>query len=440
MSIWHKAATNARGMVIVGTGPAGVAAAVSLRESGWDGTITMIGAEPTPPYERPPLSKASITANVLPGPVPLLDEAGRQSLGITLLSARPVVAIDRASRQVLLASGDAISYQALLIATGAKPRLIKGITCGTTRTHALRTYEDALALRQALRRAEHIVIVGAGLIGLEVASSAVAVGVAVTVIEASDRVMARAVPETLALHVADRHRKEGVAFRFGVAVESIEETAQGARSPARRRKSDRLRPRSDGDRRGTKNRTCVAMRTFGRRWHPRRRDAAHVRSLHLRRGRLCVLFPSPLRGTDIAARMLAERGIAGCHGRPQYAGCARALHCGPVVLVTTIRFRAAGRRKSLPKQPLSSSGSCRTGRGWSSGLQATAGSSAPAEWDCSAKLPRTFGSRRCSLNSTRARPRSHWPSRRSAFVLSQPDSVIDFDEPRRRARDLGCAA
>src|SRR5262245_46078864 len=142
MSTWDKAATCTPGMVIVGTGPAGIAAAVSLRESGWDGEITIIGAELAPPYERPPLSKGFISAKAPLDPVPLLDKGRRQSLGITLLSGCPVAAIDRASRQVLLASGDTVPYRALLIATGAKPRLIKGVGCGTARIHALRSCED----------------------------------------------------------------------------------------------------------------------------------------------------------------------------------------------------------------------------------------------------------------------------------------------------------
>jgi len=207
------------GMVIVGAGEAGARAAAALREEGWGGPVTLIGAEIHPPYERPPLSKAALLAEAEPAAATVLDRGRAAALGIDLVLGAEVTAINRPARTVTLADGRSLPYARLLLATGARPRRLA--VPGHERALYLRRFDDALALRPWLRPGVRLAIIGGGFIGLELAAAATARGCAVTVIEALPRILMRGVPAELAVVIADRHRAAGVDLRTGVGVERI---------------------------------------------------------------------------------------------------------------------------------------------------------------------------------------------------------------------------
>jgi 3-phenylpropionate/trans-cinnamate dioxygenase ferredoxin reductase component len=209
-------------MVIIGGGKAGARAAVAFRENGYGGAITMITGEVHAPYDRPPLSKSIITDEDHPAPPFLMDEATLKSINVTLIAGSEAAAIDRNAKSVTLKSGAAIAYDKLLLATGAVPRRLNTPGADNARICYLRTYEDALALRENLNAGKHIIIIGGGFIGLEVAASARKRGADVTVIEGLSRVLSRGVPEEIAAIVTARHKAEGVTLRCGVALKGFE--------------------------------------------------------------------------------------------------------------------------------------------------------------------------------------------------------------------------
>jgi 3-phenylpropionate/trans-cinnamate dioxygenase ferredoxin reductase subunit len=215
------------GMVIIGAGEAGARAAVELRSEGWSGPITLIGKEKLAPYERPPLSKSSLIGEDEPSPMTILDEAKLSQYNIDLMTNSSVVSIERENHSVELSDGQNIRYERLLLATGANPRQLTIKGCDTTGLLYLRTFADALALRRRFLPGKHIVIIGAGFIGLEVAASARELGCSVTVIEVGPRILMRGVPEEIANIVGVRHRRAGVEFKLGVDIRRIENTAIG---------------------------------------------------------------------------------------------------------------------------------------------------------------------------------------------------------------------
>ena len=210
-------------MVIVGAGKAGARAVVGLREHGWQGAITLIGEEKLPPYDRPPLSKASIVEEGEPAPILLLDEATIESLNAVWLGGCAATAIDRAAKQVVLADGRRIPYVKLLIATGAKPRTLN--IPGAERALLLRDHADTLALRAVFVPGASVAIIGGGFIGLELASSAAKRGCRVTVIEAQPRILLRGVPEAIARVVAGRHGEAGVTIIANARIARIDADA-----------------------------------------------------------------------------------------------------------------------------------------------------------------------------------------------------------------------
>jgi 3-phenylpropionate/trans-cinnamate dioxygenase ferredoxin reductase subunit len=210
-------------MVIIGGGECGARAALALRETGYAGQVTLIGAEPHLPYERPPLSKEFMVGDGEPAPTTIASTERLASAGIATVLNTAVAKIDRAARQVALADGAAIGYDKLLIATGAQSRHLPLAGPGN-RVHYLRTLNDAVRLRPWLRTGVHIAVIGGGFIGLEIAASARKRGAEVTVIEALPRVLSRIVPEEIAAVVAARHGHENVDLRCGVGVARIEES------------------------------------------------------------------------------------------------------------------------------------------------------------------------------------------------------------------------
>lgn len=211
--------------IIVGAGQAGGWAAVTMRREGFDGRILLIGDEPHPPYERPPLSKAVLTATEELPIQPFRERALYDEHGIELLLSTAVAAIDPAAHRVSIVGGAPLAYDRLLLATGGRARRLTvpgGELAASVRTHA-----DALFLRAKFARSQHVVCVGAGVIGLECASSARALGCGVTVIEPAPWPMARALPKAPALQVRALHERAGVAFRFGTEVTAIEQAENG---------------------------------------------------------------------------------------------------------------------------------------------------------------------------------------------------------------------
>ncbi len=212
--------------LILGAGQAGGWAAVTLREAGFAGRIVLIGEEPWLPYERPPLSKAVLTAETEPPIACFRDPARYAALGIETLTGVRATGIEREARRVRLADGRDLSYDRLLLATGGRARALT--VPGGERALRLRTLEDARAIRARLATARRVVCIGAGVIGLEVAASARARGAAVTVLEAAARPMGRSVSPEGAAFVARLHRDAGVELRCGVAVAAIEAGTDGA--------------------------------------------------------------------------------------------------------------------------------------------------------------------------------------------------------------------
>lgn len=215
-------------IVIIGAGQAGFSAADKLRDLGHAGPITLIGAEAQPPYQRPPLSKAY-----------LLGALGRERLflrpaehfarrEIDLRLGVRATAIRPGARAVVLSDGTSVPYDRLLLATGAMPRrLPEGIGGTLAGVMTMRNLADADGFAAAIRAARRLLVVGGGYVGLEAAASARKLGVAVTLIEAADRILKRvAAPET-ADYFRKLHQDHGVDLREGVALSRLE--GQGGR-------------------------------------------------------------------------------------------------------------------------------------------------------------------------------------------------------------------
>ena len=219
--------SGAPGIVIVGAGETGGRAALTLREAGYDGQITLIGEEPHLPYERPPLSKAAMVSVEEPEPTCILDEARCGEGRIVHLANSRVTAIDRSAHQLSLEGGQTVPYERLLLATGARARRLT--VPGAEHALALRSFADALALRRQLKPGARIVVIGGGFIGLEVTASAIQRGCHVTLVEAMPRLLARGVPAEIAERVRARHEREGVTIHLSAGVERIESSGTALR-------------------------------------------------------------------------------------------------------------------------------------------------------------------------------------------------------------------
>ena len=207
-------------VVILGAGHAGGACGIALRELGFTGRIKMFGEEAIPPYERPSLSKEYMTGAE---PKPTFLKADWAALSISLHLGTSVRAIDLKNRKLHLADGRAIDWDRLLIATGGRPRLlpISTIPLGHPRLFTLRTAPDAEAIREVASRSRHAVVVGGGVIGLEVAASLQKFNVLTTVIERTPHLMARNVPTDPANWLADLHRSRGTGLHIATDIERI---------------------------------------------------------------------------------------------------------------------------------------------------------------------------------------------------------------------------
>jgi 3-phenylpropionate/trans-cinnamate dioxygenase ferredoxin reductase component len=213
--------------VIIGAGQAGGNVASTLRQLGYTGSITLVGDERWPPYERPPLSKALLQGTLEIEKTFLRPAAFYVEQGIALVTDRRVQAIDRTQRLLQLDVGDPLEYDRLVIATGARARRLSVPGSDGQGIHVLRDIDDALTLRAALVPSSRLLIVGGGFIGLEIAASARALEIAVTVIEQAPTLMGRVLPTTVASYLADVHASRGVEIRTGVALLGLTSRAEG---------------------------------------------------------------------------------------------------------------------------------------------------------------------------------------------------------------------
>jgi 3-phenylpropionate/trans-cinnamate dioxygenase ferredoxin reductase subunit len=210
-----------RVFVIVGAGLAGAKAAQTLRETGFGGEIVLLGEEPERPYERPPLSKGLLLGTANRESVFVHEPGWYAAHDVDLRTATRVTSVDRAARQVELADGQRLRYDRLLLATGAAPRRLDVPGADLDGVLPLRTLADSDRIAAALVDGAHLVVVGAGWIGLEVAAAARQRGATVTVVEHSELPLLRVLGPGIARVFADLHRDHGVAFRFGAAVQAF---------------------------------------------------------------------------------------------------------------------------------------------------------------------------------------------------------------------------
>ncbi|MFE2284957.1 NAD(P)/FAD-dependent oxidoreductase [Streptomyces sp. NPDC059443] len=204
------------GVVIVGAGMAGVQTAVALREQGWTGPVTLLGAEPHQPYDRPPLSKAVLLGKAEDSAF----DVDFEGLGIELRLGVEVTGLRPADHEIDTEAGP-VPYGVLVLATGARPLTLPGAE-GVPGVHLLRTLDDAARLRPVLAAGSAVVVVGAGWIGAEFATAAREAGCAVTVVEAADRVLAGALPAEVAEPMGRWYAEAGAELLTGARVASVE--------------------------------------------------------------------------------------------------------------------------------------------------------------------------------------------------------------------------
>jgi 3-phenylpropionate/trans-cinnamate dioxygenase ferredoxin reductase subunit len=209
------------GVVIVGAGFAAGECAIRLRQSGYDGAITMVGAERHLPYHRPPLSKAYLSGAVTEDALLLRPDTAYATAGIVFLGGTSVDGIDRAASTVRLGSGATMPYDRLVLATGGHARRLTCPGADLDGVHYLRTLDDVLAIRRRLTQGASVVIIGGGYIGLEVAAVAIKLGLAVTVVEAAPRVLARVAGAEISAFYQQAHRDAGVTILTGQGVDSL---------------------------------------------------------------------------------------------------------------------------------------------------------------------------------------------------------------------------
>jgi 3-phenylpropionate/trans-cinnamate dioxygenase ferredoxin reductase component len=214
-----------RPFVVIGAGLCGGTAVHTLRQEGFDGGIVLVGEEPDPPYERPPLSKEYLRGEQSLDSLFLQPSSWYEEHRVELLLGTRAVTIDPDERVVELSNGDRLAYEAVLIATGGRPRQLPGEPLD--RVLYLRTISDADGIRSVLTGARHLVVVGAGFIGAEVAASARTLGLEVTCLEMLEVPLERALGKEMGALYAEIHREHGVDLRTGEGVETIEQTGGG---------------------------------------------------------------------------------------------------------------------------------------------------------------------------------------------------------------------
>lgn len=208
--------------IVIGAGQAGASLVAKLRKDGFDGDITLIGAEPVPPYQRPPLSKAYLLGDMALERLFLRPESFYADQNIRLITGTKVTAIDPAAHRVTLADGEVLTYDKLALTTGSAPRHLPASVGGDLGgVHVMRDLNDADTMAPLMQQGKHVLIVGGGYIGLEAAAVAAKKGLNVTLIEMGDRILQRvAAPETSDFF-RDLHRSHGVDIRESIGLERL---------------------------------------------------------------------------------------------------------------------------------------------------------------------------------------------------------------------------
>ncbi len=215
------------GVVVVGAGHSGGRLAQRLRSRGYQGRLTVIGEEMDPPYERPPLSKSVLAGRVPAEKTHLCERSWYSSNGVTLRVGSRVVGIEREQKRIALADGETIPYEKLVLAPGARPRRLGAADCDIAGVFTLRTLSDAERLREYLSPGKVVAIIGAGLIGLELASTALERGCAPFVLEAFDRPLARVVPAEVAALFSGLLETRGIRCHYNARIAAIKTGASG---------------------------------------------------------------------------------------------------------------------------------------------------------------------------------------------------------------------
>jgi 3-phenylpropionate/trans-cinnamate dioxygenase ferredoxin reductase subunit len=208
-------------IVIVGAGQAGYQIAASLRQEGFDGTLTLIGDEPFLPYQRPPLSKAYLMGKADEDSLPIRPETFYEANRVEVVRGERVMNIDRQARKLETASGPSFAYDRLALATGSRARALPIEGADLDGVLSLRNLDDAHRLKQVLEHAETLAVIGGGFIGLEVAASSKVLGKTVTVIEALPRLMGRAVAPATSAFFEEFHKSLGNTVLTSTAVARI---------------------------------------------------------------------------------------------------------------------------------------------------------------------------------------------------------------------------
>lgn len=217
---------GSRHVAIVGAGHAGGRVVQHLRDLGYDGRISLIGDEPVPPYERPALSKELLLGKLSASELTLDPaEFWKQDDKFDRIVAN-VTRVHSGARALTLDDGRELSFDTLVIASGGRPRRLPIPGANLPGVWVLRTIPDALAIRELLKSGASVVVIGAGVIGMEVAASAASIGASVEVLEAGDRVLARCLPEAASAWLRGLHERHGVTIRTGAKVQSIAPAAE----------------------------------------------------------------------------------------------------------------------------------------------------------------------------------------------------------------------
>lgn len=213
-------------VVIVGAGLAGLRTAERLRRSGYDGDLMMLGAETHLPYDRPPLSKSLLAAEQAPE-LPALRTADRLGeLDLDLRLGVRATGLDADARQVTTSDGQSLSYDQVVIATGLTARSLPAWH-GVEGVHTLRTFDDCLRLREAAATARHATVVGAGVLGSEIAATLRTRGLEVDLVDPLPQPLCRVVGEEIGAFVAGLHRARGVGLHLGTGVADLERDDDG---------------------------------------------------------------------------------------------------------------------------------------------------------------------------------------------------------------------
>ncbi len=213
--------SDARTFIIVGASLAGAKAAQTLRDEGFEGKVILLGDEPVRPYERPPLSKEYLQGKAGTDKVFVHDEGYYAAHDIDLRMSTHVQSLNTIAREVVLASGEHLAYDAVLLTTGAEPRRLTVPGSDLDGLRTLRTLADSDQLQAAIRAAGRVVIIGGGWIGCEVAASARQLGADVAVIEGGQLPLERVLGPELGAFYRDVHAEHGVEWHFGSGVEEF---------------------------------------------------------------------------------------------------------------------------------------------------------------------------------------------------------------------------